>query len=208
VPPEAFPLPRVEGGARLVHQQHGWIGQQPDRDVHALAVAAREVLHAIVGAVTQTGVLQHAVDRRVDIGNVLEAGEHTQVLRDREPRIEGQRLRYPARLPRRTGDGPGVGGLDAGKDRQQRGLAGPVWPDACDALAGPHFDRNVAERGVRTVGLVQPHRLENHGWLRLHAARLTLGRRSTRTSEYLVRPCHRGACCSSATSSASPGGQR
>src|SRR4051794_8640223 len=43
--PEALALARVEGGARLVEQQYVGRGEQPYRDVYALAVAAREHAH-------------------------------------------------------------------------------------------------------------------------------------------------------------------
>ena len=40
--PEARALARVERRGRLVEQQHGRVGEQADRDVHPLAVAAGE----------------------------------------------------------------------------------------------------------------------------------------------------------------------
>ena len=45
--PQARALARIERGARLVEQQHLGLGEQADRDVHALAVAARERAHLI-----------------------------------------------------------------------------------------------------------------------------------------------------------------
>ena len=40
--PQPLALAGVERRGRLVQQQHGRVGEQPERDVHALAVAARE----------------------------------------------------------------------------------------------------------------------------------------------------------------------
>jgi hypothetical protein len=45
--PELRALARVQRGARLVEQQHGRVGEQPDRDVHPLLVAARELAELV-----------------------------------------------------------------------------------------------------------------------------------------------------------------
>ena len=62
--PQALALARVERRARLVEQQHVGLGEQADRDVHALAVAARERAHLVAGALAQVGEVEHAADGR------------------------------------------------------------------------------------------------------------------------------------------------
>ena len=54
--PQPLALARVERRARLVEQQDRRLGQQADRDVHPLAVAAGEDAHLVVGAVLEPGL--------------------------------------------------------------------------------------------------------------------------------------------------------
>ena len=124
-------------------------------------------------AVAQPGLLEHPVDRRLDVTGTFEAGEQAQVLGDGQLRVERQRLRHPARPAGSGRDRAGVGRLNPGQDGQQRRLAGPVRPDAGDTLPCARLDRHVVQGLVRAVALVQPDRFEHHGRLRLHSARLT-----------------------------------
>ena len=57
--PEPRALARIERRRRLVEQQHRGVGDQADRDVDALAVAAGEAADLIAGALAQTGLLEH-----------------------------------------------------------------------------------------------------------------------------------------------------
>src|SRR5260370_967291 len=57
--PQPLALARVERRRRLVEQQHARVGEQPDGDVHALAVAAGELAELVVGARRQAGLLEH-----------------------------------------------------------------------------------------------------------------------------------------------------
>ena len=66
--PQARALARVERGRRLVEQQHGRVAEQADRDVHALAVAAREALDRIARAVGEPGLREHPPHRAVRVG--------------------------------------------------------------------------------------------------------------------------------------------
>src|SRR5438105_4672899 len=52
--PQALALAWVECGARLVEQQRGRLREQADRDVDALAVAARERRHLVAGALLES----------------------------------------------------------------------------------------------------------------------------------------------------------
>ena len=63
--PQALALARVEAGAGLVEEQHVGFGEQADRDVHALAVAARQRADLIVGALVQVGQHEHPLDGRL-----------------------------------------------------------------------------------------------------------------------------------------------
>ena len=94
--PQAFALRGVERRGRLVERQHGRIGKQRQRDVHPLAVAARQSRHALVRALAQTGLLEHPHEGRVGVRDALEAREQAQVLGDSEPRVERRLLRRPA----------------------------------------------------------------------------------------------------------------
>ena len=82
--PKARALARVERRARLVEQQHGGIRDQADRDVDALAVAAREPADGLVCALAQASLVEHSGDGRLDVRDALEPREQAQVLRDRE----------------------------------------------------------------------------------------------------------------------------
>ena len=68
-------------------------GEQPDRDVHTLPVAAREGGHLIPGPVAQVGELEHAIHGVRRVRNPLEAGEQLEVLGHGElpvePRLTG-----------------------------------------------------------------------------------------------------------------------
>ena len=57
--PQALALARVQRRGRLVEQQHRRVGEQADRDVHPLAVAARERAELVARAVAQAGLLEH-----------------------------------------------------------------------------------------------------------------------------------------------------
>ena len=96
--PQALALARVEAGRRLVEQQHRGLGEQPDRDVDPLLVAAREGPDLVVAALAEPGLLEHPLDRRVDVGDALEAGEQAQVLGHGQPPVERRLLRHPADL--------------------------------------------------------------------------------------------------------------
>src|SRR5207248_9231696 len=99
----------VEGRARLVEEEDGRLGEQADRDVEALAVAARERRREVARAVAEVGEIEHALDRVLDVGAPLEPREQPQVLGDRQLAVERRLLRYPPDPLRRGGDRAGVG---------------------------------------------------------------------------------------------------
>ena len=105
--PQPLALARVERARRLVEQQHRRVGEQADGDVHALAVAARQAAELVVGALAQARLVEHPLDGRVDVGDLLELGEQAQVLGDGELGVDRGLLRDPAdprRRPRRLRD--------------------------------------------------------------------------------------------------------
>ena len=135
--PQALALPGIERCGWLVEQQHGWLGDQPDGDVDALLVAARELCDLLVAALAQSGQLEHPTDDRFGIGRVLEPREQPQVLGHRQLRVERRLLRHPAGLVSGPAELALVGLEHAGQNRQQRRLAGTVGPDDSDQLTRP-----------------------------------------------------------------------
>ena len=133
--PEPLALARVEPGARLVEQQHRRAGQEPDRDVDPLLVAAREGPRLVVAAVLEGGLREHLLDRRVRIGHLLEPGEQAEVLGDGEPPVERRLLGNPADLARWPAHRSGVRPPDSGEDREQRRLPGAVRADDGEELS-------------------------------------------------------------------------
>src|SRR3954447_3912446 len=144
--PELLALAWVECGARLVEQEHLRLREQPDRDVHPLPIAARERRHLIVGAVAQTGLLEHAVDHRLRVRALLEPREQAQVLRHRQLPVERGLLGDPPDLGRRLRDRALVRVLDPREDRQQRRLARAVRTDHRHELARGRRQRDAAQR--------------------------------------------------------------
>ncbi len=61
--PQALALAGIERRGGLVEGEHRRVGDQSERDVHALAVAAGQPLHALVRALAQAGLLEHPRDR-------------------------------------------------------------------------------------------------------------------------------------------------
>src|SRR5436190_20253942 len=56
--PQALALARVQRARGLVEQQHRRIGEQTDRDVHALAVATRQRAELVVRALLERRLLE------------------------------------------------------------------------------------------------------------------------------------------------------
>ena len=151
--PEALALARIEPGGRLVEEEDGGRGEQADRDVHPLLVSARERADLIRAAVAKARLVEHPLDRVLDVVRFLEPGEQPQVLLDREPPVERRLLRDPADLAGNA-DGARVRIADAGEDREERRLARAVGPDHGEELArrGREARRRGEPRGRRTHG--------------------------------------------------------
>jgi hypothetical protein len=158
--PQARALTRIERRGRLVEQQHGRLGEQADRDVDALAIAAGERPELVVRALGEPDLRQHARDGGVHVGDLLQSGEQAQVLRDRQLRVDGGLLRDPADLARRARHRAGVRALDAGEDRQQRRLAGAVGADDRHQLARHGGEAHLAQRDPLAVALREAGRGE------------------------------------------------
>ena len=72
----------------------------------------------VVAAVGEPGLLEHRLDRRLDVVDALEPGEQAQVLGDGQPPVERGLLRDPADLAAGGLDLAGVGLGDPGEDRR------------------------------------------------------------------------------------------
>ena len=163
--PQPLALPGIEARGRLVEQQHPGLGDQPDRDVHPLLVAAREGPDLIVASFAEPGLLEHPLDLALDVGGALEASEQAQVLSHRQPAVEAGLLRHPADLVG-SRERARIRAADPGEDREQGGLAGPVGADHRQQLAPGGAERDLAQRRPITEALRQPARLD-HGLARL-----------------------------------------
>ena len=170
--PEALALARVEAGRGLVEQQDRGLGEQPDRDVDPLLVAARERPDLVVAPLGERGLLEHPLDRRLDVVDLLEAGEQAQVLGHRQAPVERRLLRHPADLARGRWTVAGVGLADPGEDREQGRLAGAVGADHREQLAGGGGEADLPQRRAVAEALAQAARLDRlrrgAGWGRAH----------------------------------------
>jgi hypothetical protein len=153
--PEASALARVEADAGLVEQQHAGAGEQPDRDVDPLLVAAGETGDGLAAPLAQAGELEHLLGRGVRVLASLQAGEEEQVLLDGQPLVERRLLGHPADLSLFDLDLAAVRREDPGEDREQRRLARPVGPDHGHQLAGQRLEADPAQRLALAVELDQ-----------------------------------------------------
>ena len=69
---------RIERGERLVHQQHGRIGDESARDGAALAHAAGELVRKVVAEFCQPDQLERGLDARRLLGRRHAAGEQAE----------------------------------------------------------------------------------------------------------------------------------
>src|SRR3954454_15106891 len=155
-------LARIETRAGLVEKQNGRTGEQSDGDVDALLVAAGERGHGVVASLRQSRLAEHLLDGGLDVADPLHVGEEPQVLLDREAAVEPRLLRDPADLAVRALDPARVGLCDAGKDREQGGLAGAVRSQHREQLAGLHLEVDIAEGRALAEGLGETVHFE-HG---------------------------------------------
>ena len=118
--------------------------EQADRDVHPLLVTARERSDLIRATIAKARLVEHPLDRALDVVAFLEPGEEAQVLLDREAPVEGRLLRDPADLAGHA-HAAGVRIADAGEDREQGRLAGPVRTDHGEELARSSRERDVVK---------------------------------------------------------------
>ena len=163
--PQALALARIERRGRLVEHQHRRVREQAERDVDALAVAAREAVHPLVGALPQAGLLEHRPHRAARIRDALQAREELEVLAHREPRVDRGLLGNPADPRACTAPlAPDAHGararrLDAREDREQRRLARAVGADHRDELARVRLEVDAAQGLALAVALGDaPHR--------------------------------------------------
>ncbi len=147
--PEALALARVEPGRGLVEQQHGRLGEQADRDVDPLLVAAGQRPDLVVAAVGEGGLGEHLLELLAELLTLdpLEPGEQPQVLGDGQLPVERRLLGDEADLAGEL-DLARVGLQRAGDDREQRRLAGSVRADDREALTRRGGEADVGERAA------------------------------------------------------------
>ena len=126
--PEARPLAWVERRGRLVEQQHGGVGEQADRNVDALAVAAGQRRDGVVPALLKAGERQHAAHGIRRLGDLLELREQAQVLEHRQSRVDRHPLRHPADAGLGPLHGARVGPLRAGAVSSSVVFPAPLGP--------------------------------------------------------------------------------
>src|SRR5680860_623382 len=143
----------VQGGERLVHQQHVGIVGEGTRDRDALLHAAGQLVGIRLGELRQAGLVQVVADHFADVGAVNTA--HPQpvggVVPHRHPRedrvaLEDHGVGRPVRRRILHHDLPGGGRLQTGKDAQERGLAAAAGPDDGEELPGRDGQRQVVDR--------------------------------------------------------------
>ena len=66
------------------HSRYDRLGEQADRDVDALAIAAGQAPELFAAALAKPGLLEHQRYRSLGVGDPLEPGEQAQVLDHRE----------------------------------------------------------------------------------------------------------------------------
>ena len=153
----------VEGGERLVEEQHGRVARHGPGQAHALALAARQAPRPRVGQVGDAEPLQQLVGpRATGEGHVLAHG-HV-----REQRVLLEHVPHPARL-RGQVDAPlgveerlvaerdpaGAGPHRAGDRPQHRRLARAGRADEGDGLALADLERYVEREVAKRNGDVE-----------------------------------------------------
>jgi hypothetical protein len=152
----------VEAGGRLVEEQQRRLGQQLQGDADALALAAGEAVHVLVGALFQAQFTDHLVDpgpplgfggvlREAQLGGVGEGfadgqlGVQDVVLRDEADAL-AQLGVVPVEVAAVVEDGAVVGGPLAGEGVEERGLAGAARADDGEQALLPHRERHVVQQ--------------------------------------------------------------
>ena len=101
--PQSLPLGGVERGRRLVEGEHRRVGDQPEGDVHALAIPPDRFATRSPARSPRPVCASIRCDRRRRVGQTLEPREQLEVLGHRQLRVQGRVLRRPADVPRRSG---------------------------------------------------------------------------------------------------------
>jgi hypothetical protein len=100
---------------------------RPDRDVHALLVAAREAPDLVARSVPEAGLAEHPRHDRVDVADALEPREQPQVLAHGELGVDRGMLRNPSDAPAGVHQ-PARGRQGAGQQLQSVVLPAPLGP--------------------------------------------------------------------------------
>src|SRR5207237_261995 len=152
---QIFTCLRVEGGERLVHQQHLRIERERPRDGDALPHPARELVREAVPEAREMDEIQkvtglpgalasrnaHLLQPELDVLLGGEPGEEGAVLED-DAAVSPRPADRAAILQHTTG----VGGVEARDHVQQSGLAAAGGADEDQELAVTHIEPDVLER--------------------------------------------------------------
>ena len=145
----------IEAGKRLVKQEQPGRVHQRALEGEPLPHAARKRRDGIVCAIRKPGVLERAVDNSARF-EAKKTGKERQILARRQFRIEMELVREePDTAPDRSVIGPGdmlaVPDSAAGRRDQcreecnERGLAGAIWSQQADDVAGLCREREVRD---------------------------------------------------------------
>jgi hypothetical protein len=155
---------RIDADGGFVAEQELGFVQQRRHEIEPPLHAAGKRFHGILAPVGELHGLQGFVDALAQFGaaQAVEFAEDTQVLLCGELLVEREVLRDEAEFqPRGTitcGGGPlvesefaGIGLTQSGDERHQRGLARAVGPQQAEAFPRVNLERNLIERGQRTI---------------------------------------------------------
>ena len=151
---------RIETGRRFVEKEDPRLVNQASRDFDAPPHAAREVLHLFVAPLRQLDRVEQFVDQPLPLfaRDAVQLGVDDQVFFDAQFEIAGHRLRDDAdRMAHAVGLLDHVEAVNhgrAGCRRQQRRqhadqrrLAGAVWSEQAEELAGLDAERDAFDGG-------------------------------------------------------------
>ena len=157
--PQLLGTHRVQAHRRLVHEQHGRVGEQPAGDVEPLLHAPRVLLHLPVGVLRQPHLLQvkvgapprlpraHVVERR-EVAEVLPAGQaavQTAVPAEDEPDPPPDLPSLPDHIVPQDPGSPRGRSQQRRQDADRGGLSRPVGAQQTEDDPPGHPERQVSQ---------------------------------------------------------------
>jgi hypothetical protein len=155
----------VQGGHRLVEEQHLRLEDERAGQGHPLALAARETVHGAAGQLAQADEVERARHPRRDVGpgHVRHLEAEGDVAFDgavREERVVLEDGVHRAAVRRDVGHvaageehAPRVGRVEPGHQPEERGLAAARRAEEGEEFAGPDLQRDLAHAAHGAVGL-------------------------------------------------------